>query len=82
MQQHQTFDGRPYSDGYPSVERARELGQRVVHLLATVGSRPGLFGGALDAAEVALVAREAASAGRWALEHGATVEPRQARLFG
>lgn len=82
MQQHQTFDGRPYSDGYPSVERARELGERVRCLLANVGRRPGLFGGTLDAAEVALLAREAASAGRWALQHGAVLEPRQVRLFG
>ena len=82
MTQHQVFGGRPYSDGYPSQERAGELGRRVVDLLATVGRRPGLFGGTLDAAEVALLTREAASAGRWALQHGAMVEPRQARLFG
>ena len=41
MTQHQVFGGRPYSDGYPSQERAGELGRRVVDLLATVGTTSG-----------------------------------------
>ena len=81
MRRHLIIGGRPYSDGCPSAERAGELGERVKRLLATVDRRPGLFGGALDAAEVALLAREAASAGRWALANGDRAEPCQRSLF-
>lgn len=80
-QHHQVFNGKPYTDGHLSIERARELGERVKTLLATVNRRPGLFDGSLDAAEIALVAREAASAGIWALENGAVLEARQSRFW-